>query len=60
VIASKEKGIETLNDGENYILALSSAQVDDAGVYNIVASNRVGKITSKTELIVQSNFSQYV
>lgn len=36
------------------ILILKETKIENAGVYNIVASNRVGKIIAKTELIIES------
>jgi hypothetical protein len=40
-------------------LKLNQSKIEDAGVYNLIASNRVGKITAKTELIVQGNFEEF-
>jgi hypothetical protein len=42
-----------INNENNYTLRIDKTQVEDAGVYTIFASNRVGKINIKTELIVQ-------
>lgn len=42
-------------DGEDYILEIQSAKMSDSGQYNLIASNRVGKLSCKTELVVQSN-----
>lgn len=39
-------------------LKLNHSLIEDAGIYNLLASNRVGKINAKTELIVQGNTIQ--
>jgi hypothetical protein len=41
-----------LTDGLNNILMLDNANMKDAGVYNVVATNRIGKVSCKTELVV--------
>jgi hypothetical protein len=46
-------GIDIYSDGDCYTLSIDSAKLTDAGVFNITAQNRVGKVTCKTELIVQ-------
>ena len=57
LVSSKEKGIEIYSDGNKYTLTIDSSKMNDSGVYNIDAQNRVGKVTTKTELIVQRKFN---
>lgn len=44
----------TKEDDTKYVLLIDSAKQSDSGVISLLASNRVGKITCKTDLIVQS------
>jgi hypothetical protein len=52
--ASKENGVEIISNGINNYLFLKSIQIEDAGFYTLIASNKQGKIQTKTELIVKS------
>ncbi len=49
---SKENRLEMITEGLNNILMVDNAQASDAGIYNILAQNRIGKVSSKTELVV--------
>lgn len=60
IVASKEDGIEIFNEGNVYILLLSSSIDDDAAPYSLVASNRMGKVLSKSELIVKCNLKNLI
>jgi hemicentin len=46
--------IEITNVDNEYILKINAAKLTDSSAYNVVASNRVGKATSKTEVEVQT------
>ncbi len=50
---SQEKGIEIKKDGNNQILLLSACKNEDASIYTILATNKLGKCHSKSELIVK-------
>jgi hypothetical protein len=54
LVTSKEKGLAVYSEGNTHILEIDSTKIDDAGVYTVVAFNKVGKITTKTDFIVQS------
>ena len=48
------KGLQFSTEGTNSVLIIESAKTKDGGVYNLNAVNRMGKITLKTELVIQS------
>ena len=54
IVASGETNFEISSDSTTYSLVNKSAKAENAGVYNLLASNKLGKVTAKTELIVQS------
>ncbi len=47
------KKFEKLKENHKCVLLIHNPKMEDSGVYNIVAANKVGKITAKTELVVQ-------
>jgi hypothetical protein len=53
IVTSEERGATVRNEGKKYILELHTAKMSDSGIYSIVASNKVGKLATKTELVVQ-------
>mgnify|MGYP001810494054 CR=1 FL=1 len=57
VKTSSENGIFLNEEAGVYSLSIDKAKAADAGVYNVSAVNRVGKVATKTELVVQSNLS---
>ena len=52
LVCSKENRLEVMSEGLGSILILDNANAQDAGLYNIVAQNRIGKVSCKTELVV--------
>ena len=52
LVCNKENRLEMISEGQNNILMLDTANMKDAGVYNIVATNRIGKTSCKTELFI--------
>jgi len=44
-----------LKEDKTHVLFLAQSIVDDAGQYVLQATNRMGKVLSKTELIVKCN-----
>ena len=54
VTSSPEHGVDVYSDGDTYVLSLTTAQLQDAGVFSLSAQNRAGKVTCKTELVVQT------
>ena len=53
LIETPENGIKMRQEGKKYFLDFHSANMHDSGLYTISASNKVGKLTAKTELVVQ-------
>lgn len=53
MVSSTERGINIVSDGTKQILELKTLKGEDAGVYTVVGANKAGKITCKTELVVQ-------
>ncbi len=53
IVTSEEKDIKVRSEGKKNTLELHTARMSDSGIYSIVASNKVGKLATKTELIVQ-------
>ena len=53
LVTSEEKGIEVTNDGLNQVLSIASSRKEDAGIYSVLAQNKLGKVQTKAELIVK-------
>ena len=49
----------TKENETTYVLMIDSAKQTDSGVISLLASNRVGKINCKTDIVVQSEFINY-
>lgn len=58
IVPSVDNGLDIMADGENFILEIQTAKESDSGTYTLIASNRVGKISCKTELIVQGKSTE--
>ncbi len=52
LVCGKESRLEMICDGLSNILMVDNARMGDAGIYSVSAANRVGKCSSKTELVV--------
>ena len=55
LVTAAERGIEVINDGKNQVLSFAAARKEDAGIYTVLAQNKLGKVQTKAELIVKCN-----
>jgi hypothetical protein len=48
-----EDGIEIINDGKKQILSLPATTTKDASAYTVLATNKLGKCQTRTELVIK-------